>query len=263
MSEGLLLTTNLSVGSHPAKNNEPEPSTEWAWIPFERLSKMTFALPPPGSMIHVLRGAEAPEAVKILQDMGRQPKLVSETPICSPGQQFRLWTVPPVLESRSRCLIASQFEPKGRALCLGCGSGREAVFLAGLGWDVTAVDHLPEALDQGRALASLYQLRPIEWVQADAVEFALEFGEGFNLMTSLMYFDPRLIPIGHELARRGGTAIYESYSEAHRISTGKPQNAKRVIHRRDLIELMDIEMNFEEGPRTSTLVLQPDRKRPS
>ena len=41
----------------------------------------------------------------------------------------------------------------GRALDLGCGSGRAAVWLAERGYRVTGVDHQPEALAMGRELA--------------------------------------------------------------------------------------------------------------
>ncbi len=37
---------------------------------------------------------------------------------------------------------------KGRALDLGCGTGDAAIYLAGEGWDVTAVDFVQHALDR-------------------------------------------------------------------------------------------------------------------
>jgi SAM-dependent methyltransferase len=41
----------------------------------------------------------------------------------------------------------------GRALDLGCGTGRDAVHLASRGWTVTAVDAVPQALDAARRRA--------------------------------------------------------------------------------------------------------------
>jgi SAM-dependent methyltransferase len=54
----------------------------------------------------------------------------------------------------------------GRALDLGAGDGRNAVWLATRGWDVTAVDFSQVALDRGRALAERTGVA-IDWVQAD------------------------------------------------------------------------------------------------
>ncbi|HEX7399851.1 MAG TPA: methyltransferase domain-containing protein, partial [Candidatus Limnocylindrales bacterium] len=41
----------------------------------------------------------------------------------------------------------------GRAIDLGAGDGRNAIWLARRGWDVTAVDFSQVAIDRGRALA--------------------------------------------------------------------------------------------------------------
>jgi cyclopropane fatty-acyl-phospholipid synthase-like methyltransferase len=41
--------------------------------------------------------------------------------------------------------IASEL-PAGRALDLGCGFGRASIYLASLGWEVDAVDFVPEAI---------------------------------------------------------------------------------------------------------------------
>jgi len=56
----------------------------------------------------------------------------------------------------------------GRALDLAAGEGRNALWLASLGWDVTAVDFSQVALDKGRAVEqSLAPKHPITWVCAD------------------------------------------------------------------------------------------------
>jgi SAM-dependent methyltransferase len=54
----------------------------------------------------------------------------------------------------------------GRALDLGTGDGRNAVWLATRGWDVTAVDFSRVALDRGRALAERTGVE-VDWVRAD------------------------------------------------------------------------------------------------
>lgn len=41
----------------------------------------------------------------------------------------------------------------GRALDIGCGTGRDAVYLAGRGWTVTGVDGVPRAIQRGRERA--------------------------------------------------------------------------------------------------------------
>jgi len=58
----------------------------------------------------------------------------------------------------------------GRALDLGAGDGRNAIWLASQGWHVTAVDFSQVALDRGRALATARGVR-VEWQLADLLEW--------------------------------------------------------------------------------------------
>src|SRR5215213_6135049 len=52
----------------------------------------------------------------------------------------------------------------GRAVDLACGEGRNAIWLARQGWQVTAVDFARDGLDKGRVLAGGLD---IDWVCAD------------------------------------------------------------------------------------------------
>ena len=69
----------------------------------------------------------------------------------------------------------------GRALDLGAGDGRNAIWLASQGWHVTAVDFSGVALDRGRALATARGVR-VEWQLADLLEWSPGVG-GFDLVT--------------------------------------------------------------------------------
>ncbi|HEY8302538.1 MAG TPA: methyltransferase domain-containing protein [Jatrophihabitans sp.] len=59
--------------------------------------------------------------------------------------------------------------PPGRALDLACGEGRNALWLAAHGWQVTAVDFSAVAIGKARELDTN---RLVEWVEADATGFA-------------------------------------------------------------------------------------------
>lgn len=60
--------------------------------------------------------------------------------------------------------------PPGRALDLGCGPGRNAIWLAERGWRVTGVDASAVGLGQARARASERGVE-IECVQADLLDY--------------------------------------------------------------------------------------------
>src|SRR4029079_17927679 len=59
----------------------------------------------------------------------------------------------------------------GRAVDLAAGEGRNAIWLARQGWQVTAVDFAQAGLDKGRTLAGDLT---VEWVCADATTWAHE-----------------------------------------------------------------------------------------
>ncbi|GAA1809553.1 class I SAM-dependent methyltransferase [Planosporangium flavigriseum] len=70
--------------------------------------------------------------------------------------------------------------PPGRALDLGAGEGRNAIWLATSGWRVTAVDFSAVAIDKGRRLAEAREVE-VEWVVADVTEYRPPAG-GFDLV---------------------------------------------------------------------------------
>jgi SAM-dependent methyltransferase len=74
--------------------------------------------------------------------------------------------------------------PTGRALDLACGEGRNAVWLAGRGFRVTAVDWSEVALDKGRRLAADQGVE-VEWVCADVVAEYTPPAAAFDLVAVL------------------------------------------------------------------------------
>jgi SAM-dependent methyltransferase len=70
----------------------------------------------------------------------------------------------------------------GRALDLGCGTGTDSIYLAGHGWDVTAVDMVPRALAIARRRAAAAGVSP-RFVAGDVTRLAdLGVGRGYTLI---------------------------------------------------------------------------------
>lgn len=77
-----------------------------------------------------------------------------------------LWSARP-----NRFLVAEASNlPAGRALDLACGEGRNALWLAELGWRVTGVDYSRVAIDKGRDRAAR-EGRDVEFVCADLLDY--------------------------------------------------------------------------------------------
>lgn len=70
--------------------------------------------------------------------------------------------------------------PAGRALDVGCGEGRNALWLASKGWEVVGVDFSSVGLDKARRIAERRGLA-VDWVAADVTTYQPE-GGAFDLV---------------------------------------------------------------------------------
>ncbi|MBA3382282.1 MAG: class I SAM-dependent methyltransferase [Actinobacteria bacterium] len=95
------------------------------------------------------------------------------------GEQEQLWSREP---NRHAVEEVRGLAP-GRALDLACGEGRHAVWLAELGWSVTAVDFSEVAVAKGRARAVREKVE-IDFRTVDLLDFEPEPG-AFDLVLVL------------------------------------------------------------------------------
>ncbi|HLK14628.1 MAG TPA: class I SAM-dependent methyltransferase [Fimbriimonadaceae bacterium] len=220
----LLATDLLDVRNRDAFLANPTACA--ANIPLSELPQCPFELPPPGGVVRIAdTGAEAHEALVVLQNSSRSASLVP-TVAGRPtgGDRFRLWGV-------SSHLSEGEAAAPARALCLACGTGREAVVLAAAGWEVTAIDMLADAIERGKLLEQRYVppgKAPIRWLPADLRKtLPDEIGE-FELISQFFFAD-RSTPdrVARHLAC-GGVALLEAFSEEHWRERGRP-SASRVL----------------------------------
>lgn len=71
--------------------------------------------------------------------------------------------------------------PPGRAVDLGAGEGRHALWLAGRGWEVTAVDFSRVGVEKGRTHAAEAGVE-VAWVVADVRTWDPEPGQAYDLV---------------------------------------------------------------------------------
>lgn len=101
--------------------------------------------------------------------------------------------------------VADRIGP-ARALELGCGTGREAIELASRGWDVTAVDYVPIAIDRARARAEASGAS-VRFVVGDVTRLSeLGVGASFELVYDNKCF--------HGLPAAGRPAYVAAVAEA-------------------------------------------------
>jgi SAM-dependent methyltransferase len=117
--------------------------------------------------------------------------------------------------------------PPGPVLCLAEGEGRNAVFLAGLGHAVTAVDLSIEGLRKAERLAKRDGVT-LELIQADLATFDLSLDRWSGIVEIFAHVPPPVrrrvhaqIPVA---LRPGGCLVVETYRpEQLALGTGGPK----------------------------------------
>jgi SAM-dependent methyltransferase len=78
--------------------------------------------------------------------------------------------------------VAERSAAPGRVLDVGCGTGRDAVYLSERGWTVTGVDAVPRALDGARRRAQAANAE-VTWVLGDVTRLeTLGIGDSYGLV---------------------------------------------------------------------------------
>ncbi|HUY53748.1 MAG TPA: class I SAM-dependent methyltransferase [Candidatus Nanopelagicaceae bacterium] len=84
--------------------------------------------------------------------------------------------------------------PPGRALDLGCGTGRNALWLARQGWQVTGIDGSAVGLAKAREQARAAGLE-LELIQADIMDHALALGHYELVVMANLHFAPEVLAL--------------------------------------------------------------------
>jgi SAM-dependent methyltransferase len=118
--------------------------------------------------------------------------------------------------------------PKGRALDVATGEGRNAVFMAQNGFEVDAVDISEKGLKKARKLAREKRVK-INTFLVDLDRFHIE-KERYDLVANFYFLKRRLIPRIRKGLKKGGKVIFQTYLLEHRtFGTGGPKQAKYFL----------------------------------
>ena len=149
--------------------------------------------------------------------------------------------------------------PKGRVLDVAMGSGRNAIYLARLGFDVEGVDMLPEAVDIALELA-----------QKDAVTIKAQVAdlEGnyyiekdtYVVIICFNYLQRSLVSQIKDGLRKGGIVVYETFI-VDQARFGKPKNPDYLLRHNELLDMfrdfrcLRYREGVFEGPRAVASII--------
>jgi SAM-dependent methyltransferase len=173
-----------------------------------------------------------------------------------------LWTAQP-----NRFLVAETSElAPGRALDLACGEGRNGVWLAEKGWDVTGLDLSDVAIEKARRLAAS---RGVEgrWIAADLLDYRPEPG-GFDLAI-VFYLQVAaaerspIVRAAAEAVAPGGTFLLVGHDSSNIAEGwGGPQEPAVLYTAEDVTgDLAGTALRVERAERVERAVETPEGER--
>lgn len=158
----------------------------------------------------------------------------------------------------------------GSALDVACGEGRNALWLAERGWDVTAVDFSLTGLDKGRALQSRHERgrdMHIDWVHADVLDH--DFGSAVFDLVVIAYLQvsanerQSVVRRCFDSLTEGGTLFVVAHDSTNLTEgTGGPQDASVLYTAEDVLsDLGSKPYDVERAERVARTVEPSDEHR--
>lgn len=154
----------------------------------------------------------------------------------------------------------------GRAIDLACGEGRNAVWLAGRGWEVTGVDFAKVGLQKARRLAQA-RGAAVEWIEADLLEYRLD-PQAFDLVLVFYLQVPEdqrtsIVRGAADGVASDGVLLLVGHDTSNiELGHGGPQNPAVLYSAHDVAgDLNGSGLKIERAERVQRPVQTPDGER--
>jgi tellurite methyltransferase len=124
---------------------------------------------------------------------------------------------------------------QGRALDIAMGGGRNAVYLAKMGFTVEGVDSSESAIEHARQLAAENQVN----ILAEVADLELNYHikpDTYDVILCFNYLQRSLIPQIRGGLKKGGLIVYETYT-IDQSRFGRPHNPNFLLKYNELLEM--------------------------
>lgn len=220
-------------------------------IPAEQLAKRLFQLPAVEHPLDLMGDKQSLEQAKeILQKKGYQihSELLVDAQQLQHWQlqnalergdtRYRLWQPSPIVKRWVELAIDARY-----GLDIGCGAGRDSVFLAQQGIAMTALDYLPRNIEKARLLADYYHCE-LNLQLADANNYAPK--QLYDLIVVVRYLHRPLLQKLADWLAPGGSIVYQAFMQGSQ-QFGSPKNPQHLLNPGELAQVFSDLIVVEDG----------------
>jgi SAM-dependent methyltransferase len=218
-----------------------------ASIPLEELKARSHELPPSSTPLDIVddEASRIQAAATILRGRGHDVRALrcSAQSLTQRGpSRMRLWRPNAFLvECLDRISAADDGDRPGRPSCrraldVACGAGRDAVYLAMRGFDVEAIDILPEAIERAVDLAARHHVTLRARV-CDVRQIVLPAG-AYDLISVMRFLHRPLWPRLRQALAPGGYLICEAYHMTNLRTGLPPRKRQHLVDSGELVAAM-------------------------
>jgi SAM-dependent methyltransferase len=125
--------------------------------------------------------------------------------------------------------------PKGRALDIAMGNGRNSVYLAGMGFEVEGIDISNESVSSALESARKSRVNITAKVADLEGDFYIEKG-AYDVIICFNYLHRPLITWIRDGLRTGGMVVYETFI-VDQARFGKPKNPDHLLRHNELLDM--------------------------
>lgn len=166
--------------------------------------------------------------------------LQAEGKLATGHDASRLWQPAPLIERFVTHIAPAHAIIPGKGLDIGCGSGRDLVYLATHGWEMTGIDYLTGALQRAEALAASQQVSirtECRDLETGADPFADQADASVDLICVARYLHRPLFAWMKRLLKPGGIVIYQTFMQGcEHTAIGRPRNPNFLLRPGELAQ---------------------------
>lgn len=128
-------------------------------------------------------------------------------------------------------------DTKPLALDIGCGGGRDAVYLSMNGWEVTGIDHKASVMQRAKQLANFHQ-QSVHWYTCSVKESGCLPSQPVDLIVVIRYLNRALFDSIKALLKPNGYLIFQTFVEGVE-AFGSPKNPNYILKKGELAKTFE------------------------